>query len=55
MAKLKVEVKAGKQGQKIAETKQKVVVAQSSQKMKGQPIYRSRAKLNTHLKNGRKA
>ena len=54
-AKLKVEVKAGKQGQKVAEVKPKVVIAQASQKLKGKPIYRSKAKLNTHLKNGRQA
>lgn len=55
MAKLKVEVKTGKQGQKVAEVKPKVVIAQASQNLKGKPIYRSKAKLNTHLKNGRKA
>ena len=49
MAKLKVEVKTGKEGQKVAEVKPKVMVAQSSGKPKGKPIYRSRAKLTTHL------
>ena len=48
-AKLKVEVKTGKEGQKIAEAKPKVMVAQASGKPKGKPIYQSRAKLTTHL------
>ena len=49
MAKLKVEVKTGKQGQKVAESKTKVVIAQASQKPKGKPVYRPKAKLTTHL------
>ena len=49
MAKLKVEVKTGKQGQKVAEVKPKVVIAQASQKPKGKPVYRPKAKLTTHL------
>ena len=53
-AKLKVEVKEGSQGQKIAEAKPKVAVAQASNKQKGKPVYRTKAKLNTHLKIGRK-
>ena len=55
MAKLKVEVKTGKQGQKVAEVNPKVVIAQASQKLKGKPVYRPKAKINTHLKIGRKA
>ena len=55
MAKLKVEVKTGKQGQKIAEAKPKVMVTQASGKPKGKPVYRPKAKINTHLKIGRKA
>lgn len=53
MAKLKVEVKTGKQGQKVAEVKPKVKVEQASGKPKlpgaGKPIYRPKAKLTTHL------
>lgn len=54
MAKLKVEVKTGKQGQKVAEMKPKVKVEQAKERPKGKPVYRSKAKLNTHLKIGRK-
>ena len=54
MAKLKVEVKAGKQGQKVAEVKPKVKVEQASGKPKlpgaGKPIYRPTAKLTVHLR-----
>ena len=53
-AKLKVEVKTGKQGQKIAESKTQVKVEQASGNPKGKPVYRSKAKLNTHLRIGRK-
>lgn len=53
-AKLKVEVKTGNQGQKVAELKPKVVIAQAAVKPKQKPIYRSKAKLNTHLRVGRK-
>ena len=53
-AKLKVEVKTGKQGQKIAQSETKVVVAPSKEKPKGKPVYQSKAKLNTHLRVGRK-
>lgn len=53
-AKLKVEVKTGSSGPKIAEAKPKVVVAPTAQNLKGTPIYRSKAKLNTHLRIGRK-
>lgn len=49
MAKLKVEVKTGKQGQKIAEVKPKVKVEQAKGKPQGKPIYRPKAKLTTHL------
>ena len=48
-AKLKVEVKTGSSGPKIAEAKPKVVIAQASQKLKGNPVYRPKAKLTTHL------
>lgn len=55
MAKLKVEVKTGKQGQKVAEVKPKVVIAQAKGKPKlpgaGKPIYRPKAKLTVHLRN----
>ena len=54
-AKLKVEVKTGEQGQKIAESKTQVKFEQASGKPKGKPVYRTKVKLNTHLKNGRKA
>ena len=54
MAKLKVEVKTGKQGQKVAEVKPKVKVEQASGKPKlpgaGKPIYRPKAKLTVHLR-----
>lgn len=54
MAKLKVEVKAGKQGQKVAEVKPKVKVEQANGKPKlpgaGKPIYRPKAKLTVHLR-----
>lgn len=53
-AKLKVEVKTGSQGPKIAESKTTVVVAQATSKPKGKPVYQSKAKLNTHLRVGRK-
>lgn len=53
-AKLKVEVKTGSQGQKVAEVKPKVVITPTTQKLKGKPVYRSRAKLNTHLRIRRK-
>lgn len=53
-AKLKVEVKAGKQGQKVAEAKPKVKVEQASGQPKGKPVYRPKVKINTHLKIGRK-
>ena len=53
-AKLKVEVKTGSGGTKIAETKQKVEVTSAAKSPKGKPVYRSRAKLNTHLRIGRK-
>ena len=53
-AKLKVEVKTGAQGPKVAESKAKVVVAQATNKPKGKPVYQSKAKLNTHLRVGRK-
>ena len=49
MAKLKVEVKTGKQGQKVAEVKPKVKVEQAKEKPKGKPVYRSRAKLTAHI------
>lgn len=49
MAKLKVEVKTGKQGQKVAEVKPKVKVEQAKEKPKGKPVYRPKAKLTTHL------
>lgn len=48
-AKLKVEVKTGKEGQKIAEAKPKVMVAQASGKPKGKPVYRPKAKLTAHI------
>ena len=47
--KLKVEVKTGKQGSKIAEAKPKVEMKKTTEKPAGKPIYRSRAKLTTHL------
>lgn len=49
MAKLKVEVKTGKQGQKVAEVKPKVKVEQVSGKPKGKPVYRPKAKLTAHI------
>lgn len=48
-AKLKVEVKTGKEGQKIAEAKPKVMVAQASGKPKGKPVYIPKAKLTAHI------
>ena len=54
MAKLKVEVKTGKQGHKVAEAKPKVKVEQAKGKPKlpgaGKPIYRPKAKLTVHLR-----
>lgn len=47
--KLKVEVKTGKQGPKIAEAKPNVQVAQAAGKPAAKPIYRSRAKLTAHI------
>lgn len=53
MAKLKVEVKTGKQGQKVAEVKPKVKVEQAREKPKlpgtGKPIYRPKAKITAHI------
>ena len=59
MAKLKVEVKTGKQGQKVAEVKPKVKVEQAKEKPKlpgaEKPIYRTKAKLTAHITiNGKK-
>lgn len=55
MAKLKVEVKTGKQGQKVAEVKPKVKVEQASQKPKGKPVYKPKAKITAHITiNGKK-
>lgn len=48
-AKLKVEVKTGTQGPKVAESKAKVVVAQAASKPKGKPIYKPKAKLTAHI------
>ena len=48
-AKLKVEVKTGSQGQKVAESKTKVVVAPASGKPKGKPVYKPKAKLTAHI------
>lgn len=53
-AKLKVDVKTVIQGEKIAEAKPKVVLSHTASKLKGKPLYRSTAKLNTHLRIGRK-
>lgn len=53
-AKLKVEVKTGSQGEKVAESTAQVKVEQTKAKPKGEPVYKSRAKLNTHLRIGRK-
>lgn len=54
-AKLKVEVKAGKQGEKVAESKTQVKVEPAKSKPKGKLVYRPKAKLTTHLTiNGRK-
>ena len=54
MAKLKVEVKTGSSGPKIAEAKPKVKVEQASEKPKlpgaGKPIYKPKAKLTVHLR-----
>lgn len=47
--KLKVEVKTGKQGPKIAEAKPKVEVKTAKEKPTAKPIYRSRAKLTAHI------
>ena len=53
MAKLKVEVKTGKEGQKVAEVKPKVKVEQAKDKPKlpgaEKPIYRTKAKLTAHI------
>ena len=53
-AKLKVEVKAGKQGQKVVEAKPKVKLEQAKGKPKipgaGKPIYKPKAKITMHLK-----
>ena len=53
-AKLKVEVKTGKEGQKVAEAKPKVMMAQASGKPKlpgaGKPIYKPKAKITMHLR-----
>ena len=48
-AKLKVEVKTGSLGQKIAEAKPKVKVEQAKEKPKGKPVYRPKAKLTAHI------
>ena len=57
-AKLKVEVKTGSSGPKIAEAKPKVKVEQAKGKPKipgaGKPIYKPKAKITMHL-NVRKA
>lgn len=54
-AKLKVEVKTGTQGPKVAESKAKVVVAQATKKPKGKPVYKPKAKLTAHITiNGKK-
>lgn len=54
-AKLKVEVKTGKQGQKIAEAKPKVKVEQAGSKPKGKPVYKPKAKMTAHITiNGKK-
>lgn len=47
--KLKVEIKTGKQGQKIAEIKPKVEMKTATEKPTSKPIYRSRAKLTAHI------
>ena len=53
-AKLKVEVKTGSSGPKIAEAKPKVTVEQASGKPKlpgaGKPIYKPKAKITMHLR-----
>lgn len=49
MAKLKVEVKTGKQGQKVAEVKPKVKVEQASGNPNAKPIYKKKAKLTAHI------
>lgn len=49
MAKLKVEVKTGKQGQKVAEVKPNVKVEQASGKPTAKPIYKKKAKLTAHI------
>ena len=48
-AKLKVEVKTGSGGPKIAEAKPKVKVEQASGQPKGKPVYRPKAKLTAHI------
>ena len=49
MAKLKVEVKTGKQGQKVGEVKPKVKVEQASQKPTAKPVYKKKEKLTAHI------
>lgn len=53
-AKLKVEVKTGSSGPKIAEGKPNVVVTQTTSKSKlpgaGKPIYTPKAKITLHLR-----
>lgn len=54
-AKLKVEIKKGKQGTKVAESNNQVKVEPAKENPRGKPIYRPKAKLTTHLTiNGRK-
>lgn len=54
-AKLKVEVKTGSQGEKVAELKPNVAITQASGQPKGKPVYRPKAKLTAHITiNGRK-
>lgn len=48
-AKLKVEVKSGTQGPKVAESSAKMMIAQANGKPKGKPVYRSKAKLTAHI------
>ena len=56
-AKLKVEVKTGSSGPKIAEAKPKVKVEQASGKPKlpgaGKPIYKPKAKITMHLRRSK--
>lgn len=58
MAKLKVEVKTGRQGQKVAEAKPKVRVEQAKEKPKlpgaEKPVYRPKAKITVHLRRTKK-